>query len=240
MLIDRLLQSLRALSAYVQRDVRLLRHLSLLLLAGFVVLTLLVLFVPPALFDLGFSLEVQEDQSPVLDAAMHAVSWFGNGIAPGLIPALVALTFLLLGARREALFTLLTLLSGAVIYGIKILIDRPRPTADLIRIIEDAQFQSFPSGHVTFYVTFFGFVVFLMYRLTWVWTWLRWTAAIICLALIFTVPFSRMYLGAHWFTDVAAGFLIGLLCLIVLAGWYASRQDDPAVVTSEVRNNARP
>lgn len=220
---------------YIRRDERLLWHLSLLLLFGFTVLTVLVLVVPAATLDLEFSQEVQEDQSPLLDGFMHTVSWFGNGIAPGVIPVSIAAVFLVLGARREALFSVLTLLSGAVIYGIKLVIDRPRPTADLIRVIEDAQFQSFPSGHVTFYVTFFGFMVFLMYRLEWVWTWLRWSAAILCLTLVFSIPFSRMYLGAHWFTDVLGGFIIGLLCLIGLGWWYGSPQNDPERISSEVK-----
>lgn len=224
--------TLRTVVGYVRRDERLLWHLALLLISGFVILTLLVSLVSPEVLDLEFSQELQEDQSPLLDAGMHFISWFGNGLAPGIIPGLAALTFLLLGAKREALFSSLTLLSGAVIYGIKLAINRPRPTADLIRVIEDAQFQSFPSGHVTFYVTFFGFMVFLMYRLSWVWPWLRWTVAVFCLVLIFGVPFSRMYLGAHWFTDVLGGFIIGLLCLIGLGWWYSRRGDDPAQVES--------
>jgi undecaprenyl-diphosphatase len=129
---------------------------------------------------------------------------------------------------------LLTLLSGAVIYVIKIAVNRPRPTADLVTIIEYAQFQSFPSGHVTFYLVFFGFLTYLMYRLSWVWNWLRWSVSLISLALIFSVPLSRMYLGAHWFTDVLAGFFVGLLCLIGLARWYVLGKNDPNVPASNI------
>lgn len=218
-----------------RRDQRLLGYVTLLLVAGFVMLTLMVLFLPPEVLDTELSHEVQEERSPLRDVLMRAVSWFGNGLAPAFIPLVCALAFLLLGARREALFTLLTLLSGGIIYGIKIVINRPRPTADFIEIIEHAQFQSFPSGHVTFYVTFFGFLVFLMYRLRWIWMWLRWTLAVLGLLLIFTVGISRMYLGAHWFTDVLAGFLVGLLCLIGLTHWYtATTTDSPDRVKSSI------
>lgn len=209
------------ISNFIRHDERVILYLVIVLVVGFVGLTAAVLVVPAEVLDYEFSEEVQEDQSPLLDGLMHVVSWPGNGLAPGLIPAGVALLFFLYGARREAIFTLLTLLSGAVIYGIKLLINRPRPSADLIRVIEDAQFQSFPSGHVTFYVTFFGFVIYLMYRSAWIAEWFRWGVSVLCLMLIFSVPFSRMYLGAHWFTDVLGGFLVGLLCLIGLSWWYA-------------------
>jgi undecaprenyl-diphosphatase len=229
---DIALDYLRRFLTFVRRDERILRYLTLLLIGGFALLSLLVLILPPEVLDVELSREVQEDRSPWLDASMHFISWFGNGYVPGLLPLICSLVFLGLGARREALFTTLTLLSGVVIYVIKLLIDRPRPTADLIEVFTEAQFQSFPSGHVTFYVTFFGFLVYLMYRLRWVWTWLRWSVAGFGLLLIFGVGFSRMYLGAHWFTDVLGGFLIGLLCLIGLTRWYARRTNSPDQISS--------
>ncbi|TXF88867.1 phosphatase PAP2 family protein [Neolewinella aurantiaca] len=211
------------LLTFFRRDKRLLLHFSLFLLAGFLLLTLLVYLLPPSFIDVELSEELQEDRNPLLDGLMQGISWFGNGIVPGILTVGTALVFLLFRARREALFTLLTALAGAVIYVLKVAINRPRPTEDLVTIIEHAQYQSFPSGHVTFYVAFFGFLTFLMYRLAWVRSWIRWSVGLVCLALIFSVPFSRVYLGAHWFTDVLAGFFVGLLCLIGLAKWYSSK-----------------
>ncbi|QEC75292.1 phosphatase PAP2 family protein [Mucilaginibacter ginsenosidivorax] len=42
----------------------------------------------------------------------------------------------------------------------------------------------------------------------------------ICLFLIFMIPVSRVYLGAHWFTDVLGGFLLGIICLYILSYQY--------------------
>lgn len=223
---------LNTIRAYLNRDKQLLLHISLVLLGMFLFLTLVVYFLPPSFVDIEFSEEVQEDRSPLLDALMRFVSWFGNGVMPAVLTAGTALLFFLLKAKREALFVLLTALSGVVIYGLKLAIDRPRPTEDLVTIIEHAQFQSFPSGHVTFYVVFFGFLTFLMYRLNWVVTWVRWSVAAVSLGLVFSIPISRMYLGAHWFTDVLAGFLVGLLCLIGLTQWYSTENNSPDTVPS--------
>jgi undecaprenyl-diphosphatase len=98
-------------------------------------------------------------------------------------------------------------------YTIKILINRSRPSHDLVRVIVDVQHQSFPSGHVSFYILFFGFIAFLFYHKKWLAPRFRYTIITCCVGLILTVPISRIYLGAHWFTDVLGGFLLGNICL---------------------------
>lgn len=208
---------------YFKRDKRLLLHLIIFLVSGFLLLTLFVLLLPPSVIDIELSEELQEHQNPLLDGAMKLVSWFGKGLAPVFLVFGTALIFYLARYRREAIFTLATLLSGVVIYGLKAAVNRPRPTADLVTFVTEARFQSFPSGHVAFYVVFFGFLTYLMYRLADLATRLRLTVAVFSLLLIFSVPFSRVYLGAHWFTDVLAGFIIGLLCLIGLVQWYTPK-----------------
>lgn len=188
-------------------------YLVLLLGTGFLLLTIFVHLLPNSFIDVEFSEEMQEHRNPILDGLMKSVSIFGHPWIALSSILITALSFFIAQYRREALFILFTLLSAGIGHLLKIVVDRPRPTADLVQIIENAKYQSFPSGHTIFYISFFGFLTFLMYRLKNLPLRLRWLVSIFSLLLIFAVPFSRVYLGAHWLTDVAAGFLVGLLCL---------------------------
>jgi undecaprenyl-diphosphatase len=112
------------------------------------------------------------------------------------------------------------MVSGLVSSVLKIVVDRPRPSASLVRIVEITQQQSYPSGHMTFYTVFLGFVTLLMYQLTAVPKSIRIGVSSIAILLILVIPFSRIYLGAHWFTDVLGGFLLGALCLFTIGFYY--------------------
>lgn len=189
------------------------RYLVIGLGIGFVLLTIFVHLLPNSFIDVEFSEEMQEHRYPWLDAIMKGVSWFGHPpVAVGTILGTAGL-FLLKGYKRESLFVAASLLSAGVAQVFKILVDRPRPTEDLVTIIEHAKYQSFPSGHTIFYIAFFGFLVYLMHQLEELPHTLRWGVGTISLALIFMVPFSRVYLGAHWLTDVSGGAMVGLLFL---------------------------
>ncbi len=207
---------------FLNRDKRLALHVIIGLVVGFIVLTVFVQLLGVTYVDVHFSEELQEHTNPALHTLMMVTSWFGDGWVPGITVGSAALCFLLVGDRREALFTVFTSLSGVVVYLLKIAVNRPRPTADLVEVVTNAQYQSFPSGHVTFYVTFFGLLVYLMIRLDYTSWAVRWTVGLLSLALLLAVPFSRVYLGAHWFTDVLAGFFVGLVCLMLLIRLYLS------------------
>lgn len=200
--------------------VRLLYGTLIFLIAGFAVLSFLVITFPPSAIDLYISEELQERDSALLREFMIWVSWFGNiPVSPALV-CLTAGAFLFRHYKREAFFVLLSLLSGVISTGLKALIDRPRPTAEFVTIIEKANYQSFPSGHTLFYTVFFGFLIIIMGNLKSLNRYFRLIIAFFCLSMILLVPVSRVYLGAHWFTDVLGGFMLGIICLYALGYFY--------------------
>jgi membrane-associated phospholipid phosphatase len=189
-------------------------YLAAIIVTGFGILTVFVITDPLSAIDREFSEEIQEHHNQLLDQAMRAISWFGYSRGSVIIVVVTAFLFLLFRYKKEALFIVLTALSGLVSTIVKLLVDRPRPLPSLVRVLEKTQQQSFPSGHVLFYTTFFGFLTLLMYWLKELSKAIRISVATISLFLIFTIPISRIYLGAHWFTDVLGGFFLGILLLI--------------------------
>lgn len=141
-------------------------------------------------------------------AFMQAVSLAGNGWTPYLLTAFMGLLFLLL--RQPATAGALVLSaggSGAINGLLKWLIGRPRPVAaDCLQVVDKFGFLSFPSGHVTFYVCFFGFLWLLAgerMRAGW-----RRLLVMCLLALpILLVSLSRVSLGAHWPSDTLGAYL---------------------------------
>lgn len=93
----------------------------------------------------------------------------------------------------------------------KWLINRPRPINGLV--LETG--LSFPSNHSIVAIIFFSLVV-LLFNERINNRWLRYLFVVVSLFLIILVGFSRIYLRVHWFSDVLAGFALGLFWLTFL------------------------
>jgi membrane-associated phospholipid phosphatase len=207
---------------------RLLTYLVAFLSIGFILLTILVILFPPTWVDIDISTEVQEHHNNLLDQIMIFVSWFGYAKVSVFMVVSTAFLFYVFKYKIEALYTLFTLISGLISSLIKIIVNRPRPSENLVRIIDKAKQQSFPSGHALFYTMFFGFLLFLMLHLKTVNKYIRILIGSFSFLMIFLIPFSRMYLGAHWFTDVTAGIFLGILCLYLLCLLYINKKKETA------------
>ena len=94
---------------------------------------------------------------------------------------------------------------------IKHIIRRPRP--NVLRLVEESGY-SFPSGHSMVSMAFYGIIIYLVYKNVSN-KYLKWILIILLSLLILSIGFSRIYVGVHYFTDVAGGFLLGLAYLII-------------------------
>lgn len=204
----------------LSRKKSLLISIFVLLIVGFAGLTCFVLAYPVSAIDIQISTAIQATRSDFLDQIMKLISWVGEVPRSVIMAALVAALFFGFGYRREALFTILTLTSGLISTIFKVAVSRPRPTPSLVRIIEHAKQQSFPSGHTLFYTIFFGFLILVMANCKKLPSILRIIVVVFSAFMIISIPVSRIYLGAHWFTDVFAALILGAITIFVFGYYY--------------------
>jgi membrane protein DedA with SNARE-associated domain/membrane-associated phospholipid phosphatase len=147
------------------------------------------------------------------DAVMVAVTELGDSSVVFAVAVAVFLWLAWQRAWRTAGYWVAAVALASVFNtAIKLALSRSRPLEDLYT---GWSAFSFPSGHVTVNAVMYGFLVFLVardLRLAW-----RVPLIVGVAALITLIAFSRLYLGAHWFSDVAAGLAFGTAWITVLA-----------------------
>ena len=188
--------------------------------AIFIVLAFLASTTPFFAIDVSITHAIQSIHSSLFTELMKLISWPGFSPQSWLIPGLVALVLYAYRLRWEGITAALTaLVSGVANELVKVIIRRPRPTGDLVDVFAVLQSYSFPSGHVMFYVSFFGFIWFLAYTLL-----KRSLIRSLILGfvgmLILLVGLSRIYLGQHWASDVLGAYLLGSLILVGMVSFY--------------------
>lgn len=98
-----------------------------------------------------------------------------------------------------------------LMFSLKALFNRPRPDTPLLYEVPGL---SFPSGHAFMSFTFFGLLIYLVFKA------INNRAISYCLTIILSftiimIGLSRIYLRVHYATDVAAGFSLGMIWLVI-------------------------
>lgn len=158
--------------------------------------------------DMSITKQLQKRHNPLLRKFMIGISEIGFPKLAVPITVCIASIFWALRFRLEALFILLTSSSNILNALVKRLIKRPRPTNELVTVVRVINEPSFPSGHVMHYTNFFGLLIYLL-ATNWRSSRLRNILIATCTSLIVAIGPSRVYLGAHWPSDVMAGYLYG-------------------------------
>jgi len=149
-------------------------------------------------------------RNPTATKIMEVIS-FGGSKEFILVISLALIIIFWIKNKREAaiVYTTILLLSLGLNNLIKFAVHRPRPT---ILPLENFSFYSFPSGHVMNATVFYGLLAYFIFHYT------RnkklgaigYVGAII---MVIMIGFSRLYLGAHYLTDVLAGLIAGIFIL---------------------------
>ena len=184
--------------------------LSLLAFSG---LALIVSITKTNQIDINITRSLQAETPTPIGMFLSWISWIGFTPQAIIIPLLVILLLYLLGLRLEAVMVAVAgVASFATNDLIKIAIHRARPSTSLVHVVQSLSSYSFPSGHVMFYVTFFGFLAFLVYTLLKT-NWARIVLFLFFLMMIVSIGPSRIFLGEHWASDVLGAYILGFLIL---------------------------
>ncbi len=121
-------------------------------------------------------------------------------------------------------------IAGVVGRSIEIATGRARPSVRTEEVWNrfSSKYHAFPSGHVTASMAFFGVLFFANRRV-----------AVACLPIPILIGFSRIYLGAHYLSDVVCGVILGILSAVLVAR-LLFRWPFPALLESRERKNQPP
>jgi membrane protein DedA with SNARE-associated domain/membrane-associated phospholipid phosphatase len=217
---------LRSVLDPAQHEARALAALAVLLIAGawlfFGILEDVVNGDPLVRVDSAVYRALQDLRTTPGDQVMIAITELGD---TAVVIPLTLIIFLWLAwkrAWRTAAYWLAAISGASALNtAIKAALHRTRP-GELFYSGWSA--FSFPSGHSTINIVLYGFLAFLIARggrPAW-----RLPVAIGAACLILLIAFSRLYLGAHWLSDVIGGLAFGTAWLALLGLSYLHRSSE--------------
>ncbi len=167
-----------------------------------------------------------------ISAFMQVITHAGDTITLIAVTALVSiLMYFATGRKRPAAALWINVgIAYAINNGTKYLFARARP--DFSSVYVDPDSYSFPSGHAMVSAAVYGLTAYLLsiafpkYRIGF---------RIAAIVLVLTIGISRMYLDAHWPSDVLAGFAAGWILVSLMVRWYEGENRTYRFIHSKTR-----
>ena len=184
--------------------------ISLLLL--FIINTILVITNKVSLIDKSIHDFIIKFSSEVTTTIMKIITFFGSTIWIVVLSIILFIIFIILKQKDKSYKIAGAIIISTIINNIvKIIIRRPRP--EYITVVEKT--FSYPSGHTMASTTLYGILLYLLLKSN-----LKKTYKIVFGIILGNLPLlvgiSRIYLGAHFFTDVFGGYLLSGLILTII------------------------
>lgn len=205
-------ESLALLNYMPLRKHSILLYFVATLLVSFLALSGFVLAEPGLSFDRKAHDYVETIRSHSLTNVMEIITFFGSQMF--LLPAYMVLAALYLANRKQRSavnILVIGITSTILLFLLKEFFKRPRP---LDQLISGVKGFSYPSGHSFSSLTFFGLVVYYILKMK-LSPAIKYLAAATLFVLVSAIGFSRIYLGVHYASDVAAGFILSVLWLLL-------------------------
>ncbi len=166
--------------------------------------------------DVWLTHRLQDVHSGVLTHLLDRTAGFAGWPLIALVALLAGLVFLAFAGPGPALLVIMSVpLARPFNIATKEIVERPRPSAGLVRVHDQPTDFSFPSGHAEAAIVLFG-VIFYLATVHLRDVRLRLPLQLVSLWVIVFTCIQRVYSGAHWPSDVAGGLYLGGLALAVL------------------------
>lgn len=193
-------------------------------------------------FDARAFAYLKEHVSTRNTEVLQFFTFFGSHVF--LIPANLVLIAWFLFIKKRKWYSIkipaIAISSLLLMMVLKHLFNRSRPD---IPLLYEAKGLSFPSGHALMSVTFYGLMIYIIFKAVKNNT-VKWSSITAFILLICMIGLSRVYLRVHYATDVIAGYCVGFLWL-VFAVWVLnhiekySKRKLASVVETEPANPSR-
>ncbi len=150
-----------------------------------------------------------EHHTSFFDTFFKVITFLGN--AEFVIPMFFVVSMIIFYKKRDFLFSFFVSFFSSIIitFILKYSLQRERPI--YATFLENG--FSFPSGHATFAIGFYGFLAYITYKYFKQKNNYLYSKIILIETIIFILllGFSRIYFGVHYPTDVLAGFAVGMI-----------------------------
>lgn len=165
-------------------------------------------------FDTNISIIFSNYITDNLTTLMKIISFICSPISMILINIILFIIFIIRKKQENFIITISSIISVIFNNIIKIIIRRERP--NIINLVYESTY-SFPSGHAMISILFFGSIIYLINKNN-----NKYRKLITCLlsTFILLVGISRIYLGAHFFTDVLSGYILSISLLLIIISIY--------------------
>ena len=171
---------------------------------------------------------LQSVRTRLSDDVMVTITELGSAVVMIAIVGVIGVWFAITRRYRTLAYWLsAALFSQALVFGLKYALGRARPVS-----AQDVAGFSFPSGHAAQSLVVFGFLAFLLGHGKSAAQKTVFAGGAIAIALL--VAFSRVYLGAHWFSDVVASFGLATAWIALLAIGYIQHVREPLLRATPV------
>ena len=163
-------------------------------------------------FDHVVFMNLQKLRTGWVDEVMIAATELGSAMVASAVIASVSVVLAWKRCWRTLAYWLTAVgFAQALVWILKLTLERARPMV----MYDGTDRFSFPSGHAASSIVLYGFLALLLARERS--PRIRWVVMLLTAGLVGLIAFSRLYLGAHWLSDVLASLGLGTAWVALLS-----------------------